>query len=105
MDAPILVDRQRLDTRCSLEGLPRTIDDRDGWRQRERGLEDFVLSAQYDDDDFQNSRFSNEDLEHSRRLLLFQQLLLDNHNFICDLVISIVYKFFWKASITFIKYI
>ena len=38
------------DTGCSLEDLPRVIDDRVGWRERESG--NSVFSVGHDDDDY-----------------------------------------------------
>ena len=40
------------DTGCSLEDLPRVMDDRDRWRERVSGK--YVLSAQIDDTDDNN---------------------------------------------------
>ena len=42
------------DIRCSLEDLPGAIDDCEGWRERERERENFVLLAWFDDDNDDN---------------------------------------------------
>ena len=40
-----------VDTGCSLEDLPAAMDDRDGWRERERASGHSVQSARLDDDE------------------------------------------------------
>ena len=57
IDVSLLADQQELiyisaDTGCSLEDLQGTMNDRDGWRERESGKS--VLAARLDD--FDNSQ-------------------------------------------------
>ena len=50
---PAIIYLQQLcmDTGCSLEYLPEAMDDRDGWRERERELGKSVWEAWHDDGD------------------------------------------------------
>ena len=55
MDVPVLVDQQEVtykycvDTDCSLEDVPRAMDDRDNWGERERVSAKSVLAAWLDE--------------------------------------------------------
>ena len=78
IDAQWLDDQLQLrtDTGCSLEDQPKAMDDRDGWREREREFGKSMLAAGHDGDAYNDNQSKGKNTLNSNQLKPVLKLML-----------------------------